>query len=72
MKRIVRVLIVAVLVTMIFVVAAAPAFARRTLGGTEVTTTACETVAGVAGFQWRSNKEVCWIQFPVQLPAARR
>ena len=72
MKRIVRVLIVAMLVAMILVVASAPAFARRTLGGTDVTTGACETVAGVAGFQWRSDKEVCWLQFPVQLPAASR
>jgi peptidoglycan/LPS O-acetylase OafA/YrhL len=71
LKRIVRVLIVAMLVAMILVVASAPAFARRTLG-TEVTTRACETAAGVAGFQWRSDKEVCWLQFPVQLPAASR
>ena len=33
-------------------------------------TTACNTVAGIAGFEWRSGGEVCWLQLPVPLPTS--
>jgi hypothetical protein len=33
-------------------------------------TTACNTLAGIAGFEWRAGGEVCWLQLPVRLPAS--
>jgi phosphate-selective porin len=36
----------------------------RTPSGVPVEATACETVAGVAGFEWRAGGEVCWLNLP--------
>jgi hypothetical protein len=34
--------------------------------------TACNTVAGIAGFEWRSGGEVCWLTLPVPPPTSNR
>lgn len=33
-------------------------------GGVGVPTTACHTVAGVGGFEWRDGGTVCWLTLP--------
>jgi hypothetical protein len=67
MRRLV-VLVTVVLVMMAMLVAsAAPALAglRTDTKCCRVSPpTACNTVAGVGGFQWRAGGTVCWLQFP--------
>jgi hypothetical protein len=47
-----------------------PPVARDPAWGVPVeATSACQTVAGVAGFEWRSGGEVCWLTLPVPPPA---
>lgn len=44
---------------------ASPVISAVSSGGTPVEPTwACETVAGVGGFQWRDGGEVCWLTLP--------
>ena len=78
MRRI-RMLVAMVLLTAAMLVATlTPAFAvtlepddgnpRGPAWGVRVPTTACDTVAGTAGFEWRAGGEVCWLNLPVRLP----
>jgi len=65
LKRLVRVLVVAVVVTTMLVVASAPAFARALRGGLAVEPAACELLADGPGlFEWRAGGEVCWFTPP--------
>jgi hypothetical protein len=46
-----------------------PPVARSPAWGVPVeSTAACNTVAGVAGFEWRLGGEVCWLTLPVPPP----
>ncbi len=66
MKRIVRVVVLAVFMVTILVVASVPVFARQKLGH-EVPKAVCSTVAdkGDSGmFEWRNGKKVCWFTPP--------
>jgi hypothetical protein len=67
MKRIIRVVVVAVFVATVLVAVSAPAFARPKFGQ-EVPTTVCSVVVdeGDPGlFEWREGGEVCWHTPPV-------
>jgi hypothetical protein len=84
MKRLMMLVTVVLVMAAMLVVAMAPTFAVTrepddgnplTTGsragpawGVPVTTTACDTVAGVAGFEWRAGGDVCWLNLPVPLP----
>jgi len=69
-----------VVMTAMLVAAVAPAFAvtlesddgkptRGPVWGVPVEPTwACDTVAGIVGFEWRADGEVCWLNLPVPLP----
>ena len=44
---------------------ASPVISAVSSGGTPVEPPwACETVAGVGGFEWREGGEVCWLTLP--------
>ena len=69
----------ALLMTAMLVAAVAPAFAvtlepddgnpRGPAWGVAVEPTwACDTVADIAGFEWRAGGEVCWLNLPVPPP----
>jgi hypothetical protein len=65
LKRIVRVLAIAVFIVTILVIVSAPAFARPRFGGVQVSPVACQMFAdGPALFEWRSGGEVCWFTPP--------
>ena len=67
MKRIIRVVVVAMFVATVLVVVSVPAFARPKFGK-EVPTTVCSVVIeeGDSGlFEWRDAREVCWLTPPV-------
>ena len=67
LRRIVRVLAVAVFVAAVLVIVSAPAFARQRLGQ-PVPTTVCSVLAesGDSGlFEWRHGGTVCWFTPPV-------
>ncbi len=71
MKRIVRVLAVAVLVATLLVVASTPSFARPKFGGVQVSSQVCHTpandlVSQAGEFHWQDPIEqtVCWHTSP--------
>jgi hypothetical protein len=84
MKRLMMLVTLVLVMAATLVVAMAPTFAVTrgpddgnllTTGsragpawGVPVTITACDTVAGVAGFEWRAGGDVCWLNLPVPLP----
>ena len=66
MKRIVRIVVVAVFVATVLAVVSAPAFARPKFGH-PVPTTVCSVVVGEGAsglFQWREGGTVCWFTPP--------
>jgi hypothetical protein len=75
-RRIMGLVAVVLVMTAMLAASVAPAMAvvaahRQPVGpawGVPVTTTACETVAGIAGFEWRAGGEVCWLNLPVPPP----
>jgi hypothetical protein len=76
MRRLMVLVTVVLLMTAMLVVATAEAAeALQLVGrvpfgsqrGTAIEpTSACETLAGVAAFEWRSGGQACWITFPAQ------
>ena len=76
MRRLmVLVTVVLLMSTMLVVATAEAAEALRLVGrvpfgpqsGTAIEpTSACETLAGAATFEWRSGGRACWITFPAQ------
>jgi hypothetical protein len=78
MRRFMVLVTVVLLMMAMLVATLTPAFAvtlepddgnpRGPKWGVPVTTSACSTVAGVAGFEWRAGGEVCWLNLPVRLP----
>jgi hypothetical protein len=66
LKRIVTVLLVAVLVTTMIVLTSTPAFARRAFGGVQVHPSTCQVLADDSAlFEWRAGGKVCWFTPPV-------
>ncbi len=66
MKRMVRIVLVAVFVAAVLVIVATPTFARPKFGH-EVPTTVCSVVVdkGESGpFEWRKGGKVCWFTPP--------
>jgi hypothetical protein len=82
MRRIVVLLTVSALMLTTLVLTATPASALIFAGPRGSTGPAwgvpvepamvCNTVAGVAGFEWQAGGEVCWLNLPVKLPASSR
>jgi uncharacterized BrkB/YihY/UPF0761 family membrane protein len=76
MRRFWVLVTVVVLMTAMLMASVAPAMAvvaahRHPVGpawGVPVSTAACETVAGVGGFEWRGGGDVCWLNLPVAPP----
>ena len=80
MRRFMVLVKVVLVMTAMLVATLTPAFAvtlepddgnpqrRGPAWGVPVSTTACATVAGIAGFEWRAGGEVCWLNLPVRLP----
>ena len=79
MRRIMLLVTVALVMAAMMVAMAMPALAvtpepddgdprRGPAWGVRVPTTACDTVAGTAGFEWRGGGDGCWLNLPVRLP----
>jgi hypothetical protein len=68
MRRLMILLTVVLLITATLVLTMAPALAGPKWGVRVEPATACNTVAGVAGFEWRAGGEVCWFNLPVPPP----
>jgi hypothetical protein len=76
MKRLMVVLMLSVTMAVMFAITSVPALAvaiRPPVAGpawgvSVEPPTACNTVAGVAGFEWRAGGEVCWLTLPVPPP----
>ncbi len=68
MRRLVVLVTVVLLMTAMLVGSAAPALAvllsREPKCCRVSQTTACNTVAGVAGFEWRAGGSECWLDLP--------
>ena len=67
MRRFMVLVTVVLLMTAMLVASAAPALAvlRAEPKCCRVSPpTACNTVAGVGGFEWRAGGEVCWLELP--------
>ncbi len=74
MRRLMVLVTVALLMTAMLVASAGSAQGLAQTSGTvkiekvpsgvPVDPAACETVAGVAGFEWRAGGEVCWLTLP--------
>ncbi len=80
MRRLIVLVTVVLVMVVMSVATLVPAFAvtmepddgnpqrRGPAWGERVPTTACDTVAGTAGFEWRAGGDVCWLNLPVRLP----
>jgi hypothetical protein len=68
MRRFILLVAVVLVMTATLVLTMAPALAGPAWGVPVEPATACNTVAGVAGFEWRAGGEVCWFTLPIPPP----